>query len=78
MLRKKMMVNNQPVQCSIPTTVYLQTILTWQCWQNNSNFNPSKAHGLDNISIWMIKICGLTTCKPLGIIFKETAVFPVE
>ena len=43
--------------------------------------NPSKAHGHDNISIRMLKICGNTICKPLELIFKQaltTGVFPSE
>ena len=35
------------------------------------NLNPHKAHGLDNISIHMLKICGLTTYSLLEIISKE-------
>ena len=43
--------------------------------------NPNKAHGHDNISIRMLKICGNTICKPLELIFKQaltTGVFPSE
>ena len=29
-----------------------------------------KAHGLDNISIWMLKICGASISHPLTIISK--------
>ena len=29
------------------------------------NLNPSKAHGHDNISIHMLKVCGLTICRLL-------------
>ena len=29
------------------------------------NLNPNKAHGHDNISIHMLKICGLTICRLL-------------
>ena len=35
------------------------------------NLNPNKAHGLDKISIRMIKICGRSLCKPLEMIFKS-------
>ena len=45
------------------------------------SLNPNKAHGHDNISIRMLKICGNTICKPLELIFKQaltTAVFPSE
>ena len=45
------------------------------------NLNPNKAHGRDNISICMLKICGSSIYKLLQIIFKqciETGVFPSE
>ena len=35
------------------------------------SLNPNKAHGHDNISIGMFKICGDTICKPLELIFKQ-------
>ena len=35
------------------------------------NLDPNKAHGHDQISIRMLKICGKTICKPLEcIMFK--------
>ena len=45
------------------------------------NLDPNKAHGHDNISIRMLKICGSSIYKPLEMIFKqctETGVFPSE
>ena len=45
------------------------------------NLDPNKAHGHDNISIRMLKICGSFIYKPLELIFKEcieTGVFPCE
>ena len=39
------------------------------------NLDPGKAHGHDNISIRMLKICGSAIYKPLAIIFKQ--VFPL-
>ena len=45
------------------------------------SLNSNKAHGHDNISIRMLKICGDTICKPLELIFKQaltTGVFPSE
>ena len=45
------------------------------------SLNPNKAHGHDNISIRMLKICGNTICKPLELIFKQaltTGVFPSD
>ena len=35
------------------------------------SLNSNKAHGHDNISIRMLKICGDTICKPLELIFKQ-------
>ena len=45
------------------------------------NLDPNKAHGQDNISIRMLKICGPSIYKPLEVIFKqctETGFFPSE
>ena len=45
------------------------------------NLDPNKAHGHDNTSIRMVKICGPSIYKPLEIIFNqclETGVFPSE
>ena len=45
------------------------------------NLDPNKAHGHDNISIRMLKICGSSIYKPLEMIFKqciETGFFPSE
>ena len=45
------------------------------------NLDPNKAHGHDNISIRVLKICGSSICKTLEMIFKqciETGVFPSE
>ena len=42
------------------------------------NLDPNKAHGHDNVSIRMLKICGSSIYKPLEMIFKqciETGVF---
>ena len=46
-----------------------------------ASLNANKAHGHDNISIRMLKVCGHTICKPLELIFKQvltTGVFPSE
>ena len=46
-----------------------------------SNLDPNKAHGYDEISIRMLKICGDSICRPLNIIFKtclRTGIFPLE
>ena len=45
------------------------------------NLDSGKAHGHDNISIRMLKICGSAIYKPLAIIFKQcvdTGIFPSE
>ena len=45
------------------------------------NLDPNKAHGHDNISIRMLKICGPSIYKPLEMIFKqciEAGFFPSE
>ena len=46
-----------------------------------NNLDPNKAHGHDEISIGMLKICGDSICRPLSIIFKtclRTGIFPLE
>ena len=46
-----------------------------------NNLDPNKAHGYDEISIRMLKICGDSICRPLSIIFKiclRTGIFPLE
>ena len=43
--------------------------------------DPSKAHGHDQISIRMIRICDKAICKPLHLIFSsciESGTFPTE
>ena len=45
------------------------------------DLDPNKAHGHDEISIRMIKICGKSICKPLNLIFNQcidTGSFPLE
>ena len=34
------------------------------------NLDSNKSHSHGNISIWMLKICGVSTCKPLEIIVR--------
>ena len=36
-----------------------------------ADFNLNKTHGHDMISIWMIKVCGNSICKPISIIFND-------
>ena len=45
------------------------------------NLDSGKAHGHDNTSICMLKICGSAIYKPLAIFFKQcvdTGIFPSE
>ena len=45
----------------------------------SKNLNPEKAHGWDNISIRMIKLCGKAIVDPLQILFLsflEEGVYP--
>ena len=71
--------NYQPVSRSIPTIVYLQSILSHEDVDKSiQNLNPKKAYSHDKISIRMLKECGFNINKPLEIIFKEalsTALF---
>ena len=46
-----------------------------------NNLDPNKAHGHDEISILILKICGDSNCRPLSIILKtyfRTGIFPLE
>ena len=44
------------------------------------NLKPNKAHGHDKISIWMLKLCGDSLCRPLELIFKDltNGLFPSD
>ena len=60
------------------STVALSVEIIGQIIQN---LDSNKAHGHDNISIRMLKICGDSICKPLEIIFRQTlltGMFPSE
>ena len=49
--------------------------------QKINNLDPNKAHGHDEISIRMLKICSDSICRPLSIIFKtclRKSIFPLE
>ena len=39
--------------------------------KNIQNPNPNKAYGHDKISIWMLKICEDSLCRPLGLILNN-------
>ena len=38
------------------------------------SLNPNKAHGQDNLSICMLKLCGDAICEPLQLIFNQALV----
>ena len=45
------------------------------------SLNPNKAHGHDNLSIRMLKLCGGAICEPLQLIFNQALVsgsFPCD
>ena len=45
------------------------------------NLDSNKSHGYDNISTWMLKICGVSIYKPLEIILETCLIhgkFPEE
>ena len=46
------------------------TFLAEDIGKINQGLDHNKAHGHDNISIRMLKICGDTICKPLQMIFS--------
>ena len=59
--------------CTINFTTNIEKIIV--------SLNPKKAHGHDNGSIRMLKMCRDTICKPLELIFKQaltTGVFTSE
>ena len=39
-----------------------------------NNLDPNKAHGHNETSIRMLKICGDSICRPLNVIFKTACV----
>ena len=62
-----------------------QSRLSWVIFSKDDiikliqNLDPNKAHGHDQISIRMLKLCSNSICKPLKIIFNqclETSMFP--
>ena len=81
--------------CFINTCSYLRTTLTKKTHESLSkilstsngilkivkNLDPNKAHSHDMISIWMVKLCDSSLCKPLELLFKsylENGKFPLE
>ena len=61
--------------CSKHTNNILDTIISSKediyIYKIIKNIDPNKAHGHDMISIRMIKLCGISICKPLEIIFQN-------
>ena len=81
--------------CFINTCSYLRTTLTKKTHESLSkilstsngilkivkNLDPNKAHSHNMISIWMVKLCDSSLCKPLELLFKsylENGKFPLE
>ena len=65
------------------TNVYLQLHLfsARDIGKIIQSFDSNKAHGHDNLSIGILKICGDSTCLLLEMIFKQallTGAFPCE
>ena len=62
-----------PNTCSKHTNNILDTIVFSKedIYKIIKNLDPNKTHGHDMISIRMIKLCGISICKPLEIIFQN-------
>ena len=76
-------ISTLPNTCSKHTNNILDTIVFSKedIYKIIKNLNPNKAHGHDMISIRMIKLCGISICKPLEIIFQNclrSGKFPSE
>ena len=62
-----------------PVNIYSQDH-PGRSWKEE-NLDPNKAHGHYMVSIWMIKICDASICKPLELLFGsylENGKFPTE
>ena len=76
-------ISTLPNICSKHTNNILDTIIFSKedIYKIIKNLDPNKAHGHDMISIRMIKLCGISICKPLEIIFLKclsSGKFPPE
>ena len=76
-------ISTLPNTCSKHTNNILDTIIFSKedIYKIIKNLDPSKAHGHNRISIRMIKLCGISICKPLEIIFQNclrSGKFPSE
>ena len=74
-----------PNTCSKHTNNILDTIIFSKediyIYKIIKSLDPNKVHGHDMISIRMIKLCGISICKPLEIIFQNclrSGKFPSE
>ena len=61
-------ISTLPNTCSKHTNNILDTIIFSKedIYKIIKNLDPNKAHGHDMISIRMIKLCGISICKPLN------------
>ena len=61
-------ISTLPNTCSKHTNNILDTIIFSKedIYKMTKNLDPKKGHGHDMISIRMIKLCGISICKPLN------------
>ena len=52
-------------------SLYSLKFFTENILQIINKLDSNKAHGHDEISIRMLKICGISVCRPLQIIYKS-------
>ena len=66
-------ISTLPNTCSKHTNNILDTIIFSKenIYKIIKNLDPNKAHGHNMSSIHMIKLCGISICKPLEIIFQN-------
>ena len=72
-----------PSELSLKTDKFLSNIIfsSDDILKIIQNLDSEKARDFDRINIQMLKICGLSICKTLEIIFKsclESGIFPLE
>ena len=76
-------ISTSPNTCFRHTNNILDTIIfsKEEIYKIIKNLDPIKAHGHDMISIRMMKLCGISICKPFEIIFQNclcSGEFPSE
>ena len=66
-------ISTSPNTCFRHTNNILDTIIfsKEEIYKIIKNLDPIKAHGHDMISIRMMKLCGISICKPFEIIFQN-------